>query len=183
MSKWIKVLDLSKELSIDAFSLFKNFRHVADVILTPETVSAKTCILFEPAIEVLDWKDQTSQWIYVFTINEKIVKIGGTRSGLKGRAASYLCGHHTTDRGKSGKCSVTNAYLYNTFEDSLKQGNIIKMYGFKIPDVKVEMSVWEKNITFSPQTYTVFETTALEQYKLECGKYPQLSDNSDPSHR
>jgi len=134
-------------------------------------------------IEASLWKDQASQWIYIFTVNEKIVKIGGTRSGLKGRAGSYLCGHHTTHRGKSGKCSVTNAYIYNTFEDCLKNNNTVKMYGFRIPDIKVEMSVWNKNITFSPQTYTVFETTALEQYKIECGNYPQLSDNSDPSHR
>jgi len=181
MSVWVKILDLSKELSIDTFSLFEKFKHVANIVLTPS--SAKTCILFDPIIDHNEWKNKTSQWIYIFTINEKIVKIGGTRSGLKGRSVSYMCGHHTTDRGKSGKCSVTNAYIYNTFEFYLRNDNSVKMYAFKIPDMKIEMPVWGKNVTFSPQTYTVFETSALEQYKIECGSYPQLSDNSDPSHR
>lgn len=60
------------------------------------------------------------EWIYIFTINDHIVKIEGTRTCLKDRCISYLCGHHTTDRGKSGKCSGTNAYIYNTFYFYLK---------------------------------------------------------------
>ena len=54
--------------------------------------------------------------IYIFTINNYIVKIGGTRNGLKDRTNSYLCGHYILERGKSGKCSITNAFIYNTFD-------------------------------------------------------------------
>ena len=57
------------------------------------------------------------------------------------------------------------------------------MFGYKIPDVKITMSVWDTDAIFSPQTYTIYETSALETYKTKCGHYPQLSDNSDPSHR
>jgi hypothetical protein len=57
------------------------------------------------------------------------------------------------------------------------------MYGFNIPDIKVTMTVWGADSTFSPQTYTIFETNALETYKEKYGSYPTLSDNSDPSHR
>jgi hypothetical protein len=181
-SKWVKNIDLSKELRVENFSLSNKFVHVADVLLK-DIEPITTCILFNSVLEKKEWENKTAQWIYMFVVNDKIVKIGGTRSGLKGRVSSYLCGHHTEDRGKSGKCSVTNAYIYNTFEHLLKEGSIIKMLGYKIPDTKVTMDIWGNNVVFSPQTYTVFETSALEKYKLECGTYPQLSDNSDPSHR
>ena len=48
-----------------------------------------------------------------------IVKIGGTRTGMKDRFGSYLCGHHVIERNKSGKMSVTNAHLYHTIEHGL----------------------------------------------------------------
>ena len=59
-----------------------------------------------------------------------IVKIGGTRTGLKGRVSSYLCGHHIEERGKSGDCSKTNGFIYNTMEFYLNLGCKIKMYGY-----------------------------------------------------
>jgi hypothetical protein len=181
-SQWVKEIELSKEVKLIDFSLSDKFTHVANVLLTTSQ-AVKTCIFFDSVIEKKDWENKTSQWIYMFTVDDYIVKIGGTRSGLKGRVGSYLCGHHTTDRGKSGKCSVTNAYIYNTFEDLLKKNHSIKMLGYKIPDAKITMSVWDTDTVFSPQTYTVYETSALETYKIKCGHYPQLSDNSDPSHR
>lgn len=180
-STWVKNINFQSENATE-FPLFSKFKHVADIVLTPEELRKKTIIMFKPIIPDTEWKE-LAQWIYIFTIDDKIVKIGGTRAGLKGRVDSYLCGHHTTDRGKSGKCSVTNAYIYNTFEHYLKEGLTIKMHGFKIPDIKVSMSVWDKECIFSPQTYTIFETNALEIYKQKYGVYPQLSDNSDPSHR
>jgi hypothetical protein len=181
-SIWVKNVDLSKELKLADFSLSNNFVHVAnvDLLLDP---SATSCISFNSVIEKKEWENKTSQWIYMFTVDDHIVKIGGTRVGLKGRVTSYLCGHHTIDRGKSGKCSVTNAYIYNTFEHLLKKGHSIKMLGYKIPDVKISMSVWETDTVFSPQTYTLYETSALKKYTVECGRKPQLSVNSDPSHR
>ena len=33
---------------------------------------------------------------------------------------SYLCGQHVLERGKSGDCSKTNAYIYNSFVFYLK---------------------------------------------------------------
>jgi hypothetical protein len=53
-------------------------------------------------------------------MNGYIIKIGGTRTGLKERCGSYLCGHHIEERDKSGDCSKTNAYIYNTFEFYLR---------------------------------------------------------------
>ncbi len=179
MSSWVKTLNLEKELLLDQFTLANHFKHVANVI---RNQTSKKVIAFEPVCSKKEWK-QRNEWIYIFTINDRIVKIGGTRTGLAGRTTSYLCGHFTQDRGLSGKCSVTNAYMYNTFDHYIHQGNHIKMYGFVIPDVKVDVDVWGNKKVVNAQVYTAFETAALEQYKKQTGNYPQLSDNSDPTHR
>lgn len=185
LEKWIKVLPLDKELSMEGFSLFPKFKHVADVIETSKSSAPKkqTVIHFEPTISKDEWTSKNFQWIYMFVVDGKIVKIGGSRTGLAGRAGSYLCGHHVQERGKSGDCSKTNGYIYNTFDHYLRNGSVVKMYAFQIPDIKVNVDVWGKTLEISPQVYTAYETSALESYKAEAGHYPCLSDNSDPAHR
>jgi hypothetical protein len=183
--KWTKILDLSKELVKDSFTLFPQFTHVADIVATVSDSKKKkqTVIDFVPLISNDLWKKKTLQWIYLFTVDDRIVKIGGSRSGLKGRAGSYLCGHHIRERGKSGDCSKTNGYIYNTFDHYIRNGSVVKMYAFQIPDIKVNVDVWGKNLEISPQVYTSYETGALEAYKKDAGHYPCLSNNSDPAHR
>ena len=72
-------------------------------------------IQFIPKISNEDFTKK-NEWLYLLVINNRIVKIGGTRTGIKGRIISYLCGHHIEERGKSGDCSKTNGFIYNTFE-------------------------------------------------------------------
>jgi hypothetical protein len=46
---------------------------------------------------ILDMPDafiKKTKCLYIFTINSKIIKIGGTINGLKNRCSSFLCGHH-----------------------------------------------------------------------------------------
>jgi hypothetical protein len=183
LSKWVKLIDLTKEISFEEFSLHGNFVHVADVISTPPDARRMSVITFQPVIPQKVWNEKTTQWIYIFTIDGKIVKIGGTRTGLANRAASYLCGHHTEDRGKSGKCSVTNAYLYNTLDHCIRTGLSVKMYGYRIPPVKVSVDIWGTSADVEAQVYNAFESRAISAYFHETGHNPQLSDNSDPAHR
>jgi hypothetical protein len=182
-SKWIKQIDLSKEITFEEFSLHNHFTHVANVIQTPQDVSRQTVITFEPTIPKEQWNEQTAQWIYILTINSRIVKIGGTRNGLKQRTGSYLCGHHTEDRGLSGKCSVTNAYLYNTLDHYIRNGSQVKMYGYRIPSVQVTVDIWGSSKVIEAQVYNAFESRAIDSYRRNTGHNPQLSDNSDPLHR
>jgi hypothetical protein len=179
---WIKIIDTEKELKLCDFTLSSNFKHVANVIRTPPEARRNTVITFNPIVPKNEWNDG-GQWIYIFTIDGFVVKIGGTRTGLKDRTGSYLCGHHTIDRGGSGKCSVTNAYIYNTFDHYVERGCDIQMHGFKIPQSTIMIPVWGKDTEVVPQVYTAYETGALEAYKNAIGHYPALSDNSDPTQR
>jgi hypothetical protein len=112
-----------------------------------------------------------------------IVKIGGTRTGLKGRVSSYLCGHHIKERGKSGDCSKTNGYIYNTLEFYLKLGSKIQMYGYELPKTEFTIEIFGKERKIIAQTYHAYESTFLEDYKNNYNVYPILSDNSDPDYK
>ena len=120
------------------------------------------------------------------TCNDKIIKIGGTKTGLKARIGSYHCGHYIrgqTRRGGGvvdGRCSVTNAYNYWTIKDRLETGNTIKIYFHPIPDTFMELDVYGEIQQVLVQTYDRFETIALNRYRDVIGQFPVLSDNSHP---
>lgn len=184
---WIKNLHLNEELFIDDFQLQDYFKKVADVVEDKE-VNRKgekcrnTVIKFIPSIDKIEW-DANNEWIYIIAVNRRIVKIGGTRTGLKGRVSSYLCGHHVPQRGKSGKCSITNGFVYNTLDYNLRQGHNIEMYGYKIPQQECEVIVFGLTKKVKAQVYQAYETICLEEYKKQVGRYPILSDNADPNYK
>lgn len=183
---WIKPINLSKELCVADFNLSKDFTKVADVGLDNDlTVKGKkarnTVIKFHP-IDKKQWQKEVEH-VYLIVVNGRIVKIGGTRKGLKGRAASYLCGHHVQERQKSGRCSVTNAYVYNTLHFYLRNGFKIEIYAHEIEPVIVDVNIFGQIKKVSAQVYQAFESYCLEQYKRQVGTYPILSDNADPTYK
>ena len=124
IKKWIKLISIDDCISIDDYNRKDYFIPIANIILDDELITSgkkegskkrKTLIQFIPKISNEDFTKK-NEWLYLLVINNRIVKIGGTRSGIKGRIISYLCGHHIEERGKSGDCSKTNGFIYNTFE-------------------------------------------------------------------
>jgi hypothetical protein len=178
--KWIKncVID-SSFLSVKQYDKFKLFRKVANVVA--DTTSRKTIIQFVPLIDKNEW-NKKNELIYIFCIDDNIVKIGGTRNGLAARAASYLCGHHIAERGKSGKCSVTNAYIYNTLDYYIRNESKISMYAYNIPEVKVNVNILGDEMGILAQVYHAYEAKFLKLYKSIIGRYPVLNDNLDSSY-
>jgi hypothetical protein len=185
--KWIKNIDLSKEIMLKDFVLEGYFVKVAKIEADNELNKQgkkmrKTVIRFISCIDNNEWKEE-NEWVYLLTINGLIVKIGGTRKGLQGRVSSYLCGHHVAERGKSGKCSVTNGYVYNTLDFYVRQGYSIDVYAFKIPPQELEVSIFGTPIKVRAQVYHAYESRCLEEYKKQVGRYPILSDNADPQYK
>ena len=185
--KWIKEIDISKELHFESFKHYDKFIKVADIIEDTEINKKgdkrrKTEIMFKPVIEKSKWNSK-AEWIYIFLMDNKIIKIGGTRTGLSGRCGSYLCGQHVPERGKSGDCSKTNAYIYNSFVFYLKNKYKIEMYGYELPHSFLEMDIFGKTTKVEAQTFHAFESRCLEEYKKETGKYPILSCNADPNFK
>ena len=191
IKKWIKLIPTDKIIPFNAYNRKDHFIKIADICLDCElsTTGKKqgnkkrnTLIKFIPTIsnEVFNKK---TEWLYLLVINDMIVKIGGTRTGLKGRIASYLCGHHIEERGKSGDCSKTNGFIYNTFEFYLNLGCKIQMYGYELPKTEITIEIFGKETKITAQTYHAYESTFLEDYKKNYKEYPILCDNCDPDYK
>jgi hypothetical protein len=186
--KWIKLIPVDKTISFDTYNRKEYFIPVADIILdteigkNPAVKKRMTTIKFVPKISNKDFNKKT-EWLYLLVINGQIVKIGGTRTGLKSRAASYLCGHHINERGKSGDCSKTNGFIYNTFDFYLNLGCKIEMYGYELPKTEITIKIFDKETKIITQTYHAYESTFLEDYKKMYNAYPILSNNCDPDYK
>uniref|UniRef100_A0A6C0I961 Uncharacterized protein n=1 Tax=viral metagenome TaxID=1070528 RepID=A0A6C0I961_9ZZZZ len=186
VKNWVKLISKDNLVLFDNYTRKEHFKLVADVVLdtdiNPRTGKKRrnTLIKFVPCVDDYHSKDE---WLYIFTINDAIVKIGGTRNGLGSRVASYMCGHHIKERGKSGDCSKTNGFIYNTFEFYLNKKCKIQMYGYKLPKTEIKIDIFDKQIKVIAQTYHAYESTFLEDYKKKYTQYPVLNDNCDPDYK
>lgn len=187
VKKWIKMININDTIDYDIYNQKEHFIPIANVVLDEDLKvnskkKRKTLIKFVPLISN-ELFNEKAEWLYIFVINNKIVKIGGTRTGLGGRVGSYLCGHHVQERGKSGDCSKTNAYIYNTFHFYLCLGCDIKMYGYKLPKTELTIQIFGKETKILAQTFHAYESRLLEEYKKDYNNYPILSDNCDPDYK
>lgn len=185
-SNWIKRITRNKTIDIKDYNRREYFIPVASVVLDNETYKngrkkRNTAIRFVPKLNTTDFKEKV-EWLYLFTIDDRIVKIGGTRAGLQSRCASYLTGHHTRDRQKSGDCSKTNAFIYNTFEYYLQNGCTIEMFGYKLPRRTFSIKIFEQDRLLRAQTYHMYESVFIQDYTKVYGFRPILSDNCDPEY-
>ena len=191
LKKWIKLIPTDKTILLDEYNRKEHFIPIADIVLDSEEFTSgkkqgnkkrNTLIQFIPTISNEAFTKK-NEWLYLLVINGRIVKIGGTRTGLKGRISSYLCGHHIEERGTSGDCSKTNGFIYNTFEFYLKLGCKIQMYGYELPKTEITIEIFGKETKITAQTYHAYESTFLEDYKKKYNEYPILSDNCDPDYK
>jgi len=191
IKKWIKLIPMEKTIPYEMYNRKEYFVPIANIVLDNEIFTSgkkqgqkmrNTLIQFIPTISNEAFRKK-NEWLYLLVMNGRIVKIGGTRTGLKGRIASYLCGHHIEERGKSGDCSKTNGFIYNTFEFYLNQGCTIQMYGYELPKTEISIDIFGKETKITAQTYHAYESTFLEDYKKNYNEYPILSDNCDPDYK
>ncbi len=191
--KMVVPFDISKLVEWKDFPLASYFEKVADVMLdtdvqqkdtqkkTAGEKARKTCIRFSPTIAPKRWREDEVEWIYVFLVNGKIVKIGGTRTGLSKRCGSYLSGHSIPEL--NGTSVSTNAYIYWTFLHLLLQGNQVEMYACRLPEAIVTMTVFGTTRQIKTQCFHDWEAYCLEKFRNSYGSFPPLSDNCDPRHR
>jgi hypothetical protein len=182
--KWIKRIPLDRAIHFEEYHRKEHFIPVAEIVLDTEIYKGKkrraTMIKFVPTSNV--FKKET-EWLYLLLINGRIVKLGGTRTGLEKRAGSYLCGHHVKERGKSGDCSKTNGFIYNTLVFYLQLGCKVEMIGYELPKTEIKIEICGKEIIISAQTYHAYESNFLDDYKKHYKEYPFLCDNCDPSYK
>ena len=183
VKKWIKKLSFDNAITFEKYNKKAEFIPIANVLLDNDVNSSgkkkrETLIKFAPLIPAEEF-NENQEWLYIFTVNDKMVKIGGTRDGIKARCGSYLCGHHVVERGKSGRNSVTNSMIYNTFEFYLKLGYKIQMYGYKLPIIKTTIEIDNKTYEIVVQTYHKYESVYIGNYEYNYKMELLLGKNRD----
>lgn len=186
--KWRKSLTTEPLTVTDycAQAVGSKFIKMADIVLDISE-TRRTTIQTVPMDEE-KWKE-TAEHIYIIVRNGEIMKIGGTRTGMKARWGSYLCGHCVAERMNKhgepnpGKMSVTNAHLYHTIEDDLLHGNTWEFYSWKLPNTVVSVEILGQTIHVIAQTYHAYESRCIELFKTIAGHIPQLCDNADPTYK
>ena len=190
IKKYIKTISLDKTINFETLSQKSYFIPIANIVLDKEindTGKSKGEKKRNTLIKLDNFNkeliDKKKEWLYIIVINNRIVKIGGTRSGIKERFGSYLCGHHIAERNKSGKASETNKYVYNTLYFYLEQGCEIKLYGFELPVEEITRIVFGKETKIRVQTFHSYESVLIDDFKKQNGFIPFLCDNSDPDYK
>jgi hypothetical protein len=188
--KWIKQIPYDKTIRFEDYHRKEHFIPVAEIVLDTEMATKgkkagkkqrDTLIQFVPTVKKVFNKEM--EWLYLLLINGRIVKLGGTRNGLQKRAGSYLCGHHVEERGKSGDCSKTNGFIYNTLVFYLELGCKVEMMGYPLPKTETTIQIFGQDTVVVAQTYHAYESKFLDDYKKKYREYPCLSDNCDPVYK
>lgn len=179
--KWINIITFTNCIKFENYISKSKFVKICDVVLDNDLTKdnkkrRKTLIKLSEIENEINIKEE-NEWCYIITIDDYIVKIGGTRTGIKNRFNSYLCGHHSIENNKSGKASVTNKYIYNTLFYYLKNKSKIELYGYKLPEHKILI---EDNLE-KIQTFHIYESKLLKNFKEKYNNFPPLSFNKYPS--
>jgi len=137
------------------------------------------------------WK-KSQEVVYALVADNRVVKIGGTRAGMKDRWNSYLCGHCVSERYKKdcskypGKMSGTNATIYHTIENSLLRGKgkaKWDIWCWVIPPLVATRTILGDDVDVVVQMYHAYESRCIKKYKDITNVIPILCKNSDSKYR
>ena len=183
--KWVKNLN-SADLELSNFPLSYLFHELGTFKLTDRETRLEWEIILKEGDEIRLMYHKRQNGVYMIVMDNKIVKIGGTKTGMAGRISSYQCGHCIPERMDKhgnpypGKMSVTNAYCYNTIYNYLNRGLEFSLWFYPIPELTTTRNVFGTTTTFSVQTYDEYEKSALNKFREITGNYPILSNNNHP---
>jgi hypothetical protein len=133
-------------------------------------------IAYTPADGYVDSYKKYKECVYIIAYNVKVVKIGGTYTGMARRHQSYNCG--TRKARKKGTCSVTNYHITESQYAAIMQGKTVEWYVYDVPPQEVEAKIWKKPKMVTPKLYTFYESDLCEMYKGITGHRPILSKNA-----
>ncbi len=184
-SYWVKNLGDSSGLKTHLYEYFKYFTKVGDYVLD-KNEKTKNMLSVRVDTEKEKVYEERRNLVYLIVKDDEIVKVGGTKTGMKARIASYSCGYYIKERKNSegknypGKMSGTNAYLYHTIYHYTKKGSKFSLYVYPIEDKFVEVEIFGVKKIIKTQIYEEWEKQCLDKYKETYGKLPILCDNSHP---
>ena len=169
--------DFSNELSIDVLLKY-GFYKICDAGLKPEyrfRDNPEVNPIQYNVVKGLEEKYKSyRELIYAIVIDGKIVKIGGTYTGMKKRHGSYNCG--TRKARAKGTCSVTNFDITEYQFTALRQGKTVEWYVFDVPLAEATINLpWGEEITYNAKTYMKYESSLSHKYAELRGAVPPFN--------
>ena len=179
----VKHFDLRNTPSLMDFRLTRDFAKVADIVSDTEVrkdgkKARQTLLQFSPTIPKQAWEEK-GEYIYLFVVNGRIVKIGCTRTSISARCGSYLAGHGIPEV-TGGTAGSTNAFIYWTFVWLLTCGKKIEMYAAQLPKAVVVQSFFGFEEEIETQVCHRWERRVMIEFEKQFGRTPPLSSNYDP---
>ena len=169
--------DFSDELSVESFLKF-GFYKICDA-----TLKAEQRFLDNPEVNPIQYipvkgkKEEYESYrelIYAIVIDRKIVKIGGTYTGMKKRHGSYNCG--TRKARAKGTCSVTNFDITEYQYTAIREGKTVEWYAFDVPEAETTINLpWGDEISYNAKTYLKYESSLTHKYAELRGSVPPLN--------
>jgi len=176
-------VDFSKELPITEFVSLEDFYLIAKADLKPKERFLKNPevnpIDYIPTLGLEETYEKYKEQIYIITFDNKVVKIGKTKVGMKGRHQSYNCG--TRKARAKGTCSVTNYNVTEAQYTAIRDGVSVDWYCFDIPQLRTELNIFGENHVVVAETNDKYESVLINQYIEAKGNKPLLSVNSGVS--
>ena len=173
-------IDFSNELPVELFLQY-GFYKICDAGLKPEYRFRDNPEVNPIQYNVVKGKEEKynsyGEYIYLLAIDGKIIKIGGTYVGMKGRHGSYNCG--TRKARAKGTCSVTNFNITETQYAAILDGKKVEWYVFDVPLAEQTINLhWGDEITYNAKTFYKYESSLCAKYAELTGHFPILSDNA-----
>tara|TARA_Y100000591_G_C21794465_1_gene678496 strand:+ start:673 stop:1290 length:618 start_codon:yes stop_codon:yes gene_type:complete len=187
---WAKKYDITDVISVQEFNeacggVFRKCGNIVldNVLNKKGKPKRQTTIMVEPCEHMESSFGKKNEQIYLIVKDNKVMKIGGTRTSMKERFGSYLCGFHVIERGKSGKMSVTNAHIYHSIEKDLLETNSTWCFWvWDLPRTEIRVPIFDETVTVVAQTYHAYESCCIKKFKNLTGSIPILCDNCDPNY-
>jgi len=173
-------IDLKDEMDVEHFVDNYGFYKIADVDLKDINRFIKNPevnpIEYIPVKGLEEKYNEYRELIYIIAIDGKVVKIGGTYVGMKGRHQSYNCG--TRKARKKGTCSVTNYNITETQYTAFMNGSKVEWYVFDVPSAEMVIDVFGESVRYNTKTFYKYESSLCERYNTMVGHFPPFSVNS-----
>ena len=173
-------INTENELSIDVLLKYGYYK-IADAVLKPKHRFIKNPEVNPIQYNVVKGLEEEyksyRELIYALVIDGKIVKIGGTYTGMKKRHGSYNCG--TRKARAAGTCSVTNFNITETQYTAIREDRKVEWYVFDVPLAETTISLkWGDTFTYNAKTFYKYESSLCAKYEEWTGHFPILSSHA-----
>lgn len=142
--------DTEDQMNFNDFKYKDKFHLLCDLV--PE-IDKERLVIKNPTSNLIEREGV----LYLFILNNKLIKVGSSTVSFIGRVSSYNCGRKAFR--KNGTCSTTNYLVLQTL---LNINKVIKVYAF-FPE-EIELEVWGDKEKISLPTKR-FEKKILTELK------------------